>query len=122
MNIKDELIAQEEKTSAINKSEFWMKAAASVFGIWAGVVVYGAEQITSSMKELTASQISARASFNEFLISNERRITQIEERQKTVIEEIHAYGEILHRHEGRLDRLEIDGTHQSAQRNPRDKP
>ena len=121
VGIRDELMAEDAERAAKNKSEMWMKIASVVFGAWAAVVAYGAQTISSSVKELTDNQIRARARFDDFLVSNERRITQIEERQMKVLESIRDNQEVLHRHEQRLDRLELDGTRQSAQRILRDR-
>ena len=85
MNIKE---AEEAKNAADTRSDFWMKAATAVFGVWAGVVAFGANHISSSIKDLTDNQIRARARFDDFLVQNERRITQIEERQNKVLEAI----------------------------------
>ena len=102
--------------SQASKSDMWMKVAATIFGLWAGIVAYAANEVTSSLKALNENQIKARSRYDDFLVTNERRITQIEERQNKVLEAIARNQEALQKHEQRIDRLELDGTRQSAQR------
>ena len=74
----------------------WARIAAWVFGCWAVMIPVGVLMVRAGMSDLVTAQKEMQIAFNTYAIANERRITQLEERQLVVL---HRLGKVEERHD-----------------------
>jgi hypothetical protein len=69
------------------------------------MIPVGVAMVRASMSDLVIAQKEAQVSFNAFAISNERRLTQLEERQMAVLKRL---GEVEEHHQD-MDQFRRNG-------------
>jgi hypothetical protein len=86
----------DEQPTNLSRAEFWQRAAAVAFGLWAIMIPIGVAVIRESISELVKHDREQSEQFNTYMLQMERRITLIEERQQRVLT-------MLSEHDRRLD-------------------
>ena len=74
----------EEKESGAN----WSKIAAWVFGCWALMVPLGVSMVRNSFAELSSTNTAFQTSFNAYVLTMERRMVLVEERQLNMLKQM----------------------------------
>jgi len=69
----------------VSQREFWNKAAAAAFGLWALMVPLAASWVRDAVVKATEESAMFRRDFSEYMRLSERRFTIIEERQNLVL-------------------------------------
>lgn len=88
---------QEEQM--LSKSEFWQKAAAFTFGLWAIMLPIAAGLVISSVGRFTDR-------FDAYVLAMEKRVTLLEERQARVLQILEQHNRRLDGHEDRMDTMD----------------
>ena len=82
-----------------NRSDFWMKVAGITFGLWSLAIPFGVVLVRDAIREVVASQEKFQYQFNNYVLTMERRVTLIEERQVNVIKRLDNHGVDSETHE-----------------------
>lgn len=75
----------EDKDRSLTRSEYWQRAAAIGFGLWAIMIPVGVAIIRDSIGELVKHDKEQAERLNVYILTMERRVTLIEERQARVL-------------------------------------
>ena len=71
--------------TSMSRSEFWMKAAAIAFGLWALMIPVGISMLRDSFYDSHASVTKLAEKLNTDTVSTQSRLATIEARQATVL-------------------------------------
>ena len=82
----------------LGKAEFWQKVAGFAFAAWAMAIPIGVSMVRGSVEQVLASQAQQSKDFQIYVLSMEKRVTLIEERQAKVLQ-------VLQAHDLKLDML-----------------
>jgi hypothetical protein len=114
MNDKTEdVVMAEEHEVSLKRSEFWMRAAAVSFGLWALLIPIGISMLRESATAIASQQREFLSRFDTYVLQVERRMIVLEERQSRNLEAVS-------KHEMRLDSLERDSPFGKASRKPKE--
>jgi len=81
------------------RTTLWVKIAGAAFGLWSLMIPVGVAMLNSSVETVVASNEKFNVEFKQYVLSMERRVTIIEERQGAVINALKGL-------DSRTDRLE----------------
>lgn len=82
----------------LGKAEFWQKVAGFAFAAWAMAIPVGVSMVRSSVDDVLAAQAQQSKDFQVYVLTTEKRVTLVEERQAKVLQ-------VLQAHELKLDML-----------------
>ena len=91
----------ESKDESMSRSDFWMKAASVGFGLWALALPIGINMMRTSAEKMVESQSFLQTRIDAYILSTERRMVLIEERQGRSLD-------IMKDFDSRIDQLEVD--------------
>lgn len=91
----------EEHEISLKRSEFWMRAAALSFGLWALMIPIGISMLRESASAIASQQHEFLSRFEAYALQVEKRMTVLEERQSRNLEAVS-------KHDIRLDNIERD--------------
>jgi len=74
----------------LGKAEFWQKIAGFAFAAWAMAIPIGVSMVRGSVEDLLDSQAQQSKDFQVYVLSMEKRVTLIEERQAKVLQILQA--------------------------------
>lgn len=74
------LLAAERRTA------LWMKIAGAAFAMWSVMIPIGVSMLNDSVNTVVAANEKFNLEFKQYVISMERRVTILEERQGAVIQ------------------------------------
>jgi uncharacterized membrane protein YeiB len=72
----------------LTRVEFWQRAAALAFGLWAIMIPVGVGMIRNVVAELVEHDRQQADQMSAYVLAMERRVTLIEERQQRVLQTI----------------------------------
>lgn len=76
----------EDIAESRERVEFWMKVAAWAFGLWSVMIPLGVVMLQNSVDRVVKVNEAFSLEFNQYVLSMERRVTIIEERQQSMLE------------------------------------
>lgn len=81
-------IAASTIIQAEQRTDFWMKVAAITFGLWSIAIPIGVAMMRTSIQEVVSSQERFQQQFTNYVLTMERRVTLLEERQTIVMKKL----------------------------------
>ena len=69
----------------LTRAEFWQRAAALAFGLWALMIPLGVGMVRNVVSELVEHDKEQANQMSAYVLAMERRVTLIEERQQRVL-------------------------------------
>lgn len=98
----------EDSNNKLSRAEFWQRAAAASFSLWALMIPLGVQMLRSALQDAAAQGSAALAQLaalskvhDEYVRTTERRLVLVEERQQYVLR-------IMAEHEKQLEELQRD--------------
>jgi hypothetical protein len=76
----------EQSTTNLTKSEFWMRVAGVGFSLWALMIPIGISMIRAAADRLVDSQSALQVKMDTYILTTERRLTIIEANQQRLLE------------------------------------
>ena len=73
---------------SLSRAEFWQRASGVAFGLLAFMIPLGVSVVKAGIEDVLKVQREQIDAFNQYVLSMERRVTLIEERQARVLQAI----------------------------------